>query len=173
MSIGKRFVIAGKLASYAAFPLVGALTGATFAKIADAQSGQVPISAATITDSATTAQLDYVEQPASQPGRFSNRTGLWQRDGRNLLSGFRNMYNFKVLHEASDAYPFKAWFFGWAAQDCNRNIANFDSCDAIFTARAKALEGPWQVYASGEKWDATQNPKLWRPVIQAQKNLLR
>ena len=158
-----------RLAPYIAL-LLGILAGATLAKAADAKDADAPAAVGGGGESVSTkAPSGYVEQPASQPGRFSDRTALWQRDGHNLLSGFRNMYNFKVLHEKGAAYPFKAWFFGWAAQDCNRNIPGFDSCDAIFAARAKTLEGPWQVYAGGDKWDATQNPKMWRPVIHAQK----
>lgn len=90
---------------------------------------------------------------------------LWQKNYKNILSGFGNMYNFHVLHEPEEDLPFKAWFFGWAVEDCNRNISDFKGCDAIFIARAKKLEGPWEVYAGNEKWDNTGNPKLWKPLF--------
>lgn len=108
--------------------------------------------------------LVVLSQPLS-PERFRDRTALWQRSGKNILSGFRNMYNFHVLHEPGAQYPFKAWFFGWAVEDCNRNVPGFQGCDAIFAARAKRLEGPWEVYAGDGKWDATGNPHLWKPLF--------
>lgn len=99
------------------------------------------------------------------PERFRDRTALWQRSGKNILSGFRNMYNFHVLYEPGAEYPFRAWFFGWAVEDCNANVPGFKGCDAIFAARARQLEGPWEVYAGDGKWDATGNPRLWRPLF--------
>jgi len=113
------------------------------------------------------AQSVLVSQSTSQPGRFSNRTALCQRDRRNLLSGFGNIYNFRVLHEPRTEYPYKAWFFGWASQDCNWNIPGHTKCDAIFHARSKTMEGPWQVYCGNGKWDATMTTSLWRPVVAA------
>lgn len=102
-------------------------------------------------------------------GRFVNRTSLWERSGRNVLSGFRNLYNFRVLHEPGAAFPYKAWFFGWAVEDCNRNIPENTGCDAIFHARAKSLYGSWEVYAGKNGWDATQTPSRWVPVVTAQR----
>lgn len=105
---------------------------------------------------------------SEQDGRKIDRTRLWQRDGKNVLSGFRNMYNFHILHEPNAEYPFKAWFFGWAVEDCNRNIPGFTGCDAIFHARAKSLSNSWEVYAGDGKWDATMTPAKWRPVFAPQ-----
>lgn len=105
---------------------------------------------------------------AGDDGRFVNRTSLWEKNGRNLLSGFDDMYNFRVLHEPGAAYPFKAWFFGWATRDCNRNIPGFTGCDAIFHARSKSLDGPWEVYCGDARWDKTMTPSVWRPVVSAQ-----
>jgi len=90
---------------------------------------------------------------------------LWQKNYKNIISGFGNMYNFHVLYEPNAEYPFRAWFFGWAVEDCNRNISDFKGCDAIFTARAQKLEGPWEVYAGDGQWDNSGNPKLWRPLF--------
>ncbi len=97
--------------------------------------------------------------------RAKNCTHLWQKNYKDILSGFGNMYNFHVIHEPESEYPFRAWFFGWAVEDCNRNIPEFKGCDAIFTARAKKLDGPWEVYSGDGKWDETGNPKLWRPLF--------
>ena len=101
-------------------------------------------------------------------GRQADRTALWQRTGRDLLHGFCNMYNFHVVAEPGAEYPYRAWFFGWAAADGNRNIPGQTGCDAIFAARAKALDGPWQIYAGEGRWDETMTPARWRPVVSAQ-----
>lgn len=97
--------------------------------------------------------------------QIKNCSALWQKNYKNILSGFGNMYNFHVLHEPDAEYPFKAWFFGWAVEDCNRNIPDFKGCDAIFMARSKKLEGPWEVYSGDNTWDITCNPKLWKPLF--------
>ncbi|MCS7225104.1 MAG: hypothetical protein NZ959_11225 [Armatimonadetes bacterium] len=106
--------------------------------------------------------------PDSPYGPFVNRTDLWGK-GTDVLSGFRNMYQFHVLHDASDPiYPFKAWFFGWAVEDCNRHLPGFKGCDAIFAARSRSPEGPWQVFCGEGKWDLTQTANLWRPIFAPQ-----
>jgi len=98
-------------------------------------------------------------------GRQVNRTHLWERRG-DILWGFWNMYQFHVLHDPDDPhFPFKAWFFGWAVEDCNRNIEGFKGCDAIFFARSRELERGWEVWAGDDRWDAGMNPKLWRPIF--------
>jgi hypothetical protein len=107
-------------------------------------------------------------QDAAAPGRKTDRSRLWNRDGRNILHGFQNLYNFHVIEEPGQVYRFKAWFFGWAVEDCNRNVKENTGCDAIFHARARSLEGPWEVYAGGDRWDTTMTPALWQPVITAQ-----
>jgi hypothetical protein len=107
-------------------------------------------------------------QQAEPHGRFVNRTQVWERSYRNLLSGFCDMYNLRVLYEPGAAYPFKGWFFGWAVEDCNRNIPGNTGCDAIFHARAKSLDGPWEVYCGDGVWDGTMTPSRWRPVVSAQ-----
>jgi predicted GH43/DUF377 family glycosyl hydrolase len=84
----------------------------------------------------------------------------WQRDKRNLLTNFNNMYNPCVV-ETGGEYPYKMWFFGWAATMTNKG---YPGCDAIFHARSKDLK-KWEVYSKDKKWDATMNPKLWVPVI--------
>lgn len=101
-------------------------------------------------------------------GRQVNRTALWGRSG-DVVWGFRNMYQFHVLHDPDDlAYPFKAWFFGWAVEDSNRHLPGFAGSDAIFAARSRRLDADWEVYAGDGPWDPTMNPRLWRPVLFAQ-----
>ena len=100
--------------------------------------------------------------------RQADRTGLWQRSGRNVIAGFHNMYNLHVLRMQDRAYPYRGWFFGWAAVDGNRNIPGFTGWDAIFAARAHDLDGPWHVWCgdgAATAWDATSSPALWRPVV--------
>jgi hypothetical protein len=79
------------------------------------------------------------------------------------------MYNFHVLQEPGTAWPYKVWFFGWAAEDCNRNVKENTGCDAIFHGRARSLDGPWEIYAGEGRWDAAMMPEKWRPVITARK----
>jgi hypothetical protein len=86
----------------------------------------------------------------------------WQRDSRNLLTNFNNMYNPCVV-ETDGEYRFKMWFFGWAAAQTN---PGWPGCDAIFHARSKDLT-TWEVYSENQTWDTTMNPKLWVPVLHA------
>ncbi|HOV34234.1 MAG TPA: hypothetical protein PLX23_12825 [Candidatus Hydrogenedens sp.] len=95
----------------------------------------------------------------------NNRSELWHKNYKDILSGFGNMYNFHVLYEPDTDYPFKAWFFGWAVKDCNANVTDFKGCDAIFAARAKQIDGPWEVYKGNNSWDNTGNPELWGPLF--------
>lgn len=120
-----------------------------------------------VIDAGYTPQKNMQTEPPGD-SRLVRRDAVWHRNGRDLLRGFHNMYNFRVLYELGAAYPFRAWFFGWAVQDCNRQIPGFKGCDAIFAARARSLDGPWEVYAGGGQWDATMSPGKWRPVIAPQ-----
>ena len=102
-----------------------------------------------------------------QPALGNRSTDIgakWYKNGRDVLKNFRNMYQPHVICELGEEYPFKMWFFGWSAEDCN---PGYSGCDAIFHARAKNLDD-WEVYAGDGKWDATMNPKLWVPVLAAQ-----
>ena len=94
-------------------------------------------------------------------GRHQNFDFAWQRLGV-MIGDFHNMYNLHIVYEPEDTeWPFKGWFFGWAAADCN---PGFPGCDAIYAARSKSLTGSWQVW-TGADWDATGNCELWAPVI--------
>ncbi len=86
----------------------------------------------------------------------------WERNKRDLLWNFNNMYNPCVV-ETGGEYRYKMWFFGWAASGTNLGIPG---CDAIFHARSKDLLN-WEVYSGEDTWDATMNPTLWIPVLHA------
>ncbi len=92
--------------------------------------------------------------------RHNDRSAVWLRSQKDVLSGFGNMYHATVLQTSDPEYPFRMWFFGWAAADCN---PGFPGCDAIFLARGKTLDA-WEVYAGGE-WDTSGDPAKWVPVI--------
>jgi len=114
---------------------------------------------------AITASLGLLLALSGQDaGRFTDRSELWQRSERDVLSGFGNMYNPHVIHEPGEEYPFRMWFFGWATADCN---PGHPGCDAIYHARGKDLDH-WEVYAGERGWDASMNANLWMPVITAQ-----
>lgn len=108
---------------------------------------------------------NLTSQPAAS--LTQDRTALWQRSGKNVLWGFRNMYAAKVVRVPDEAYPLRMWFFGWAATDTNEG---FPGCDAIFFARGKDLDH-WQVYCGGDTWDADMTVERWQPVITADDKL--
>lgn len=87
----------------------------------------------------------------------------WERISGNLLWGFCNMYQPCVLETPNDAYRYKMWFFGWAADLGN---SAFPGCDAIFHARSKDLQ-TWEVYAGNGEWDREMKPERWIPVVHA------
>jgi len=93
-----------------------------------------------------------------------DRSGLWQRTGRNVLEGFRNMYQPCVLEEPGQAYRFKMWFFGWSLVDTNSHLG-ISGCDMIFHARSRDLDH-WEVWCGDGRWDATgRDVASWRPVL--------
>jgi hypothetical protein len=103
------------------------------------------------------------ETPAPDALRHVERSAFWQRSGRTVLGGFDNMYHSSVLQVADRAYPYRMWFMGWAAADCN---PGYPGCDAIFLARGKSLD-TWEVYAGDDTWDTSQTPSRWVPVLTA------
>jgi hypothetical protein len=103
--------------------------------------------------------------PLHQLSFFVARTGSdsqWQRDQRDLLTNFDNMYQPCVV-ETGGEYPYKMWFFGWAAA---RGNPDWPGSDAIFHARSKDLK-TWEIYSGEGKWDSTMNPEVWVPVLHA------
>lgn len=99
--------------------------------------------------------------------RHIDRGQHWVRNGKTVLGGFDNMYHATVLPVKDKAYPYRMWFFGWAAADCN---PGYSGCDAIYFARGKDLD-TWEVYAGREGWDTTQSPQRWVPVVTAQQEI--
>jgi hypothetical protein len=100
--------------------------------------------------------------------RSVDRSSLWSRSGKDLLKGFGNMYNLHVLDTPERPYRYRGWFFGWAVTDCNRHIPGYQGCDAIFAARSRSLDGPWEVYCGDGTWDRTMTPGRWRPIFAPQ-----
>ncbi|MCX6358358.1 MAG: hypothetical protein NT029_00990 [Armatimonadetes bacterium] len=98
--------------------------------------------------------------------RTMDRTAAWEQVGGDLIRGFVNMYHLTILKEpARRDYPYRGWFFGWAAETCNR--AQGHGCDMIFAARAPRLEGPWEVWCGGDRWDAGTDVARWKPCLAA------
>lgn len=87
----------------------------------------------------------------------------WTKPKRDLLSGFTNLYHPTVLYEPDREWPFRLYFFGWAAADSNPGYAG---SDAIFHGRAPALDGPWEVYG-GDGWYGDDSIDAWEPVMTA------
>ncbi len=117
-----------------------------------------------------TGQQTSTPDSLQTEARHVNRSDYWQKSGKTVLGGFKNMYHATVLparHLPPDsaetrAYPFRMWFFGWADEDCNPGYAG---CDAIFHARGKSLDA-WEVYCGGGVWDGKR--EAWAPVLSAQ-----
>jgi hypothetical protein len=87
----------------------------------------------------------------------------WERNTHNLVWNFCNMYQACVREVPDAEYPFRMWFFGWAAVDCNKP---YPGCDAIFLGRSQDLE-KWEFFAGEGKWDCDMNPKTWVPILYA------
>ena len=112
----------------------------------------------------TRASYVHDEQYANDAEQASMRLpgNSWERNARNLLTNFNNMYGPCVV-ETGALYRYRMWFFGWAADHTNKK---FPGCDAIFHARSRDLVS-WEVYSGDGSWDSTMNPSKWVPVIHA------
>lgn len=103
----------------------------------------------------------------------NNVTSQWTRSGTILLKNFVNMYNGHIIRDDSGgAYPYKMWFFGWAAHVCNNpnGAPPGTPCDSIFYARSgNGLL--WEVYKGDSggvpQFDTTMTPSLWKPVLSS------
>lgn len=95
--------------------------------------------------------------------RAIQEEGRWTRSQKDLIHGFRNMYQPCVLEVPDTAYPYRMWFFGWAVEDTNPDISG---CDAIYHARSKDLQ-VWEIYMGERGWDAGMKPETWVPVLTA------
>lgn len=103
----------------------------------------------------------------------------WLRDEKNLLTNFYSMYSPEVVYiperDNGEDYPYLMYFFAWAYTQENdpqpsSGYPGYPGGDAIFLARAKAVEGPWEVYSknynTGEDyWDCEMKPFYWQPII--------
>ena len=130
------------------------------------------------TDNHISADNGDWEIPAA-PELQSYENG-WIRDQKNLITNFYSMYQPEVVYvpewDDGQGYPYLMWFFAWSynqENDPQGDYPGYPGGDAIFLARAKALEGPWEIYSvnyeTGEHfWDAEQKPFYWYPVITCQ-----
>lgn len=117
---------------------------------------------------------------SSDPPQLLSEENGWLRDEKNLITNFYSMYHPEVVYvpewDTEDGYPYLMWFFAWAynqENDAAGQYPGYPGGDAIFLARAKALEGPWEVYSLNYRteeffWDAEQKPYFWYPVITCQ-----
>lgn len=91
----------------------------------------------------------------------------WQRDGRDLIHNFHNMYQPCVIEIPDPDYPYRMWFFGWATADGNPDIPG---CDAVYHARSRDLL-TWEIYMGKQadeiEWDTEMRPERWAPVLAA------
>jgi hypothetical protein len=94
-----------------------------------------------------------------EPDRLVDRTAEWEKDPAPILGGFHNLYNPRILQEPGEEYPFKMWFFGYAAED---NNPGHHGGDIIYFARAKDLHS-WEVYGGEKGWLKTVpgDPPVW------------
>lgn len=115
----------------------------------------------------------------SEPIRLDASKG-WERSEKNLITNFYSMYQPEVVYvpewDTEEGYPYIMWFFAWAytqENDPQGAYPGYAGGDAIFTARAKNPEGPWEIYSldyeTGEYfWDTEMLPFYWYPVIECQ-----
>lgn len=119
----------------------------------EAPTDNPPQSSATVT----------VQAPDDGYGRPVQDRDAWEPLGRDLLWGFRNMYQPCVIERPGKAYPYEMWFFGWAAEDTNPGQSG---CDAVYHARSKNLLD-WEIYCGERGWDAEMRAEQWAPVLTA------
>jgi len=133
---------------------------------------------------------DYVI-PTTGAIRLDETTG-WHKVKGNMLTNFFSMYQPEVIYvpewDVEGGYPYMMWFFAWAYNQENdpQPSTGYEGLkvegpngeqlggDMVFCARAKSVEGPWEVYSNkGNKkgqddefyWDKDMNPFYWYPVI--------
>ena len=99
--------------------------------------------------------------------RMNDITSSWQVDHQPILGPFYNLYNPDVVYEPGKPYPYKMWFFGWAAEE--NNISTVGG-DAIYHARSKDLTH-WEVYAGDGKWASSDDPSKFVSVLHRGKEI--
>ncbi len=95
--------------------------------------------------------------------RLNDLTSEWERLEPDLIWGFHNLYNPRVVYNPTSGYPYLMWLFGWSAEDSN---PDFPGADATFFARSKDLL-KWEVWSGEAGWDTTMDPRKWVPVLTA------
>ena len=140
----------------------------------------VPAQAAGENDTDNHIQADNADWAIPQRPELQSYENGWIRDEKNLITNFYSMYQPEVIYvpewDDGERYPYLMWFFAWSynqENDAAGEYPGYPGGDAIFLARAKALEGPWEIYSidygTGEYyWDTEQNPFYWYPVITCQ-----
>jgi hypothetical protein len=108
--------------------------------------------------------------PGLEPERLVDLGAQWPPVARTVLGPFHNCYNAKVLGVDDRAYPYRMWFFGWAAADHNPQPDGRFLGDAVFHARGRSLSD-WEVYAGHSPdgrvlWDREGRPALWQAVFE-------
>lgn len=102
------------------------------------------------------------ETTDSAEARLRDLTPLWEPGPGPILKGFHNLYNACVVRiPDDDAYPFRLFFFGYAAEEHN---PGYPGGDAIYLGRARDLH-QWGIYAGERGWDATEDPRTYAPII--------
>lgn len=94
--------------------------------------------------------------------RLNDLTAEWEKGPEPIVWGFHNLYNARIVHEPEAEFPYKMWFFGYAAQD---NNPRYHGGDIIYHARAKALDA-WEIYAGGDQWTTDMDPHKYAPVLR-------
>jgi len=132
---------------------------------------------------------DYVI-PTTGAIRLDETTG-WHKVKGNMLTNFFSMYQPEVIYvpewDVEGGYPYMMWFFAWAYNQENdpQPSTGYEGLkvegpngeqlggDMVFCARAKSVEGPWEVYSNkGNKkgqddefyWDKDMNPFIGIPL---------
>lgn len=113
---------------------------------------------------------------------------------RNIVENFYNMYHADVVKVDDADYPYRMYFFGWAASFTNQG---WPGADAIFLARGKNID-EWEIWSSDDDyteryralrgadatpsydvevlktmeyyWDTEMDPQKWSPIIFADLN---
>ena len=126
--------------------------------------GVVAAALCTLASAMPVAAQRYLASPADA-GRLNDLTSRWETPRTRVLGPFHNLYNARVVRVADRRYPYRMWFFGWAAHD---NNLPGPGGDAIYHARSRDMAA-WEVYAGDAQdratWDTSGKPELWAPVL--------
>ena len=121
---------------------------------------------ATVCAAAFLLVASTLESAAAEPvepadARLRDLTPRWETGPGPILKGFHNLYNACVVKIPDREYPYRLFFFGYAAEDHN---PGYPGGDAIYLGRAHALDD-WEVYSGDQGWDRTEDPAKYVPVV--------